>query len=83
MSREEIRKQIYNIIRETFGNSLLSDNIIIDCDFIPDNWDKIMFILNLESIFNISIPEDDENKLLTSTIKEIIEYIDECLKETR
>jgi acyl carrier protein len=81
MSREEIRKQIYNIIRETFGNSLLSDNIIIDCDLIPDNWDKIMFILNLESIFNISIPEDDENKLLTSTIKEIVEYIDECLKE--
>ena len=83
MSREEIRKQIYNIIRETFGNSLLSDNIIIDCDLIPDNWDKIMFILNLESIFNISIPEDDENKLLTSTIKEIVEYIDECLKEPR
>lgn len=81
MIREEIRKQIYNIIRETFGNSLLSDNIIIDCDLIPDNWDKIMFILNLESIFNISIPEDDENKLLTSTIKEIVEYIDECLKE--
>jgi acyl carrier protein len=81
MVKEEIRKRIFMVIRETFGAHLIADNMTIEGDLIPDNWDKIMFMINLESMFNIGIPEEDEDNLMRHPVKEITKYIEERLQE--
>lgn len=77
MTREEIRRKVFLVVKETFSTSLLSDKTIIEADFIPDNWDKTMFAINIETMFNIDITDEEENKLISIPLKDVVEYIEQ------
>lgn len=82
MTREEIRKAIYNIISEIVPDedlSNLDDNQIIRDQIELDSMDFLDIVLELRKRYKADVPEDDYPKL--ATINGCVEYLEPKLKD--
>ncbi len=75
MTREEVRKTLVAIISEKLGKDEkdITDNSTFTTDLGADSLDVVELIMEMEKAFNISIPDDDAEKI--STVGDAINYI--------
>ena len=75
MTASEIEKQLKNIIAEQIGVSM--DSLKPEAKFIEDlgadSLDIVELMMNIEEAFNIDIPDDEAEKLLT--VGDALSYI--------
>lgn len=79
MKREKILECLFSIIEDKIrlNNPLEeSQNIFDDLGF--DSLDTIEVIMECEQIFNVSISDDDVDRI--TTVKEIIDYLEIVIK---
>ncbi len=76
MNREELYRLIRDEVRKSF--EIENDNIDINdnlMEFGLDSINMVMMILEIESIFNIEIPDEDLVFENFDTIKKISDYV--------
>jgi acyl carrier protein len=74
MSREEILQKIEEVTVATYFKEDIQEDDNLGDTWGLDSLDKVEFFMELETKFNISIPEEDSEYLLT--IKEVIDYLE-------
>lgn len=77
MSSEEIFERIQELIVDQLGvdaDSVTMDSDIID-DLNADSLDVVDFIVTMESEFDMSIPDEEAQRL--KTIGDAVEYIEQ------
>ncbi len=82
MTREEIRKAIYNIISEIVPDedlSNLDDNQTIRDQIELDSMDFLDIVLELRKRYKADVPEEDYPKL--ASINGCVEYLEPKLKD--
>ena len=75
MSEEEIFNKLKDMIAEQFGideERIQKDSTFTD-DLAADSLDIVEFVMNIEEEFNIQIPDEDAEKLLT--VENVVKYI--------
>ena len=77
MSSEEIFEKIKNIIVEQLG--VVETSVTLDASFIDDlgadSLDIVELIMALEEEFDIEIPDEDAEKVVT--VGDVVDYIKE------
>ncbi|MBR3163080.1 MAG: acyl carrier protein [Clostridia bacterium] len=77
MSSEEIFEKIKNIIVEQLG--VVDTSVTLDASFIDDlgadSLDIVELIMALEEEFDIEIPDEDAEKVVT--VGDVVDYIKE------
>ena len=74
---EEIRTKVVNIITEQLGvkeEDIIDEAKLIE-DLGADSLDVVELVMALEEEFDIEIPDDAAEKILT--VKDILSYLDE------
>ncbi len=75
MSSEEIFEKIKNIIVEQLG--VAESNISLDSSFIDDlgadSLDTVELIMAIEEEFDIEIPDEDAEKVVT--VQDVVDYV--------
>ncbi len=82
MTKEEIRKAIYNIISEIVPDEDLNsmdDNQAIRDQIELDSMDFLDIVLELRKRYKADVPEEDYPKL--ATINGCVEYLEPKLKD--
>lgn len=82
MTKEEIRKAIYNIISEIVPDEDLNsmdDNLVIRDQIELDSMDFLDIVLELRKRYKADVPEEDYPKL--ATINSCVEYLEPKLKD--
>ncbi len=82
MTKEEIRKAIYNIISEIVPDEDLNsmdDNLVIRDQIELDSMDFLDIVLELRKRYKADVPEEDYPKL--ATINGCVEYLEPKLKD--
>lgn len=80
MTKEEITTKVTDEIVKLFGvarENVTPDARIIE-DLGADSLDAVELLMNLETMFNICIPEADADS--KRTVADIVDYIDSRLK---
>jgi acyl carrier protein len=76
MSANEIREKVYEIIQSKL--SVNAEQITPEASFTEDlgadSLDTVELVMDLEEQFNITIPEEDQEKL--RTVQDAIDYIE-------
>ncbi len=76
MSSNEIREKVYEIIQSKL--SVNAEQITPEASFTEDlgadSLDTVELVMDLEEQFNITIPEEDQEKL--RTVQDAIDYIE-------
>ena len=75
MSEEEIFSKLKKIIIDQFGveeDKITMESVFSD-DLAADSLDIVELVMNIEDEFNIQIPDDQAEKLIT--IGDVVEYI--------
>ena len=75
MSNEEIFEKVKNIVVEQLGVSediVKEDATFVD-DLAADSLDIVELIMQIEEEFNIEIPDEDSEKIVT--VGDVVEYI--------
>ncbi len=77
MSSEEIFEKVKKIIVDQLG--IAEDNISLEASFIDDlgadSLDTVELIMAIEEQFDIEIPDEDAEKVVT--VNDVVEYIKE------
>lgn len=77
MSSEEVFEKIKNIIVEQLG--VVDTSVTLDASFIDDlgadSLDIVELIMALEEEFDIEIPDEDAEKVVT--VSDVVDYIKE------
>ena len=77
MSSEEVFEKIKNIIVEQLG--VVDTTVTLDASFIDDlgadSLDIVELIMALEEEFDIEIPDEDAEKVVT--VSDVVDYIKE------
>ena len=78
MTQEEIVKQVKAIIVDKLGveESQVTPEASFAADLNADSLDTVELIMDFEKEFNISIPDEDTQKI--STVRDVIEYIEKA-----
>lgn len=75
MSSEEIFEKVKNIIVEQLG--VAESNITLESSFIDDlgadSLDTVELIMAIEEEFDIEIPDEDAEKVVT--VQDVVDYI--------
>ncbi len=82
MTREEIFEQVKEIIADRLGvdpDEIKMESRLIE-DLGADSLDNAELVMNLEEKFGIEIPDEDQAKI--QTIEDIVNYIEEKLKNS-
>lgn len=76
MNREEILEKIIKVISNNLyiEEGQIQEEDRIREDIGADSLDKVSLFMDFEAEFNISIPDEDVEEILT--IKEIIDYLE-------
>ncbi len=80
MTREEIFEQVKEVIADRLGvdpDEIKMESRLIE-DLGADSLDNAELVMNLEEKFGIEIPDEDQSKI--QTIEDIVNYIEEKLK---
>jgi len=75
MDREEILEKVKNFITDTLDIKIdqLVEEYKLNEELGLDSLDRVVFFMDLEKEFNIAIPEEEEEDIVT--IKELIDYL--------
>jgi acyl carrier protein len=82
MTREEIFEQVKEVIADRLGldpDEIKMESRLIE-DLGADSLDNAELVMNLEEKFGIEIPDEDQAKI--QTIEDIVNYIEEKLKNS-
>ena len=82
MTREEIFEQVKEVIADRLGvdpDEIKWESRLIE-DLGADSLDNAELVMNLEEKFGIEIPDEDQTKI--QTIEDIVNYIEEKLKNS-
>ena len=81
MEKKEIEQKVIEIVAVQFGIKL--DEIKLDTKFIndlhADSLDTVEIIMMLEDMFNISVPNEDADKLMT--VGMVVDYVEKMLAD--
>lgn len=82
-SVEEIEERVIDIVAEQLGES--KDKITRETSFVndlgADSLDTVELVMELEEVFNISIPDDVAEKI--QTVGQAIDYITKAIESTK
>jgi acyl carrier protein len=93
MKRDEIKSKVLVIIQEQFALLMETDGTVwlnhsrqekvsedtsFEADLGGDSLDRVELLMEFEDAFDISIPDDDSEKI--ATVGGVIDYIQEKLK---
>jgi len=82
MTREEIFEQVKEVIADRLGvdpDEIKWESRLVE-DLGADSLDNAELVMNLEEKFGIEIPDEDQTKI--QTIEDIVNYIEEKLKNS-
>jgi len=82
MTREEIFEQVKEVIADRLGvdpDEIKWESRLVE-DLGADSLDNAELVMNLEEKFGIEIPDEDQAKI--QTIEDIVNYIEEKLKNS-
>jgi len=81
MERQEIEQKIKEIIALQFGTGL--DDIGLETNFISelnaDSLDTVEVVMGVEDRFDIAVPDEDANNLLT--VGAVVDYVEKKLAD--
>ena len=77
MSNEEIFEKLKNIIVEQFGvnQEVVKEEATFVDDLEADSLDIVELIMNIEEEFNMEIPDEETEKIVT--VGDVVKYIKE------
>lgn len=83
MTRDEIKKQVIAIIVDKLGKEEkdITENSTFVQDLGADSLDIVELIMEFEKVFNLTIPDEDADKI--STVGDAINYIETRLKDQK
>ncbi len=78
---EEIKSKVKAIIVDKLGieESQITDNATFSADLNADSLDIVELIMEFESQFGVSIPDEETQKI--STVGDAIAFIEDALKK--
>jgi len=81
-SRDEIEQRVYAIVSEQMSvdKSEIKNETSFVNDLNADSLDTVELVMELEDEFDMSIPDDDAEKL--QTVGQAIDYIESCLSKS-
>ncbi len=81
MDRNQIKEIIFKELYQTYCQSNIKEEEKLYDDYGFDSLDIVEFTMTLEEIFGIYIYQDEEDKFDEYTVKEVIDFVVEKLKE--
>lgn len=81
MEKKEIEQKVIEIVAVQFGIKL--DTVKLDTKFITDlgadSLDTVEIIMTVEDMFNITMPDEDAEKLMT--VGMVVDYVEKKLAD--
>ena len=77
MSREEIVKQVKDVIVDKLGaeESEVTETAIFTNDLGADSLDTVELLMEFERVFGIKIPDEDASQI--ATVADAVKYVEE------
>ena len=81
MDRDKVREMVMKVVEDQLGpfRSEVTDKSSFDKDLGADSLDKVEMIMELEDRFEISVDDDEIEKL--QTIGEVVDFLVKRLKK--
>lgn len=77
MKREDVFKKVQDFfVEKGWPEHDITEKSNLSTDFDLDSLDNVEFIMELEKIFNIAIPDEEAEKYFdNNTLKDVIDYL--------